>query len=78
MAKQPLIISVTQAAKLMRHSTLFVREGLKRGELEIGTALKMPGSTRYTYSIDPQQLAKRLAIDIDSLRKLIEEMEESA
>jgi hypothetical protein len=42
----------------MGKSQLFVREALKQGLLPIGTAMQMPGSTRWTFYISPALLAK--------------------
>lgn len=47
-------ISVKEAAKLMGKSEMFVRIGLQRGLLPIGTAVKM--SSKYTYYISPKLL----------------------
>ena len=47
-------ISVKQAAKILGKSEPFVRIGLQRGLLPIGTAIKM--SSVYTYHISPKLL----------------------
>ncbi len=47
-------ISVKEAAQLMGKSEMFVRIGLQRGLLPIGTAIKM--SSKYTYYISPKLL----------------------
>ena len=48
-------ISVKEAAKIMGKSEQFVRVGLQRGILPIGTAMKMGrNSTVYTYYISPK------------------------
>lgn len=49
-------VTVAEAAKRMGKSQLFVREAMKRGLLDIGTALKMPGSTKWTFHISPAKL----------------------
>ena len=46
-------VSVAEAARRMGKSTLFVREGIKRGVLPIGTAMQMPGSTKWSFYISP-------------------------
>ena len=47
-------ITVNEAAKLLGVSPQFVRLGLQRGELPIGSAVKM--SSVYTYHISRQLL----------------------
>lgn len=49
-------VTVAEAARRMGKSQLFVREGLKRGVLPIGTAMQMPGSTKWSFHISPAQL----------------------
>ena len=48
-------IKVTEAAALLHVSDQFVRIGMQRGILPIGTALKM--STKWTYQISEKLLA---------------------
>lgn len=64
-----LTISVSQAARIMAKSDLFVRIGMQRGELPIGQAYQMPGSTRWTYYISPAQFAEYLGLTMDELRE---------
>lgn len=64
---KPEKITVDKAAKLMGKSTLFVREGLKRGVLPIGHAYQLPGSTRWTYFISPTMLAQYIGADLESV-----------
>lgn len=47
-------ISVRDAAELLGVSQQFIRIGLQRGALPIGTAVKM--SSRWTYHISPKLL----------------------
>ncbi len=47
-------ISVKEAAEILGVSQQFVRIGLQRGQLPIGTAIKM--SSRWTYHISPKLL----------------------
>lgn len=49
-------VSVADAARRMGKSTLFVREAMKRGLLPIGTAMQMPGSTKWSFHISPGKL----------------------
>ena len=60
-------ISVTEAAKLMNKCPQFVREGLKRGILPIGHALKIGDSTQYTYYISPKLFSEYTGIDISEV-----------
>lgn len=47
-------VTVSEAARVLGKSNQFVREGLKRGILPIGTAVKM--SSKYTYHISRKRL----------------------
>lgn len=49
-------VTVAEAARRMGKSTLFVREGMRRGVLPIGTAMQMPGSTKWSFHISPAML----------------------
>ena len=49
-------MTVSEAAKILGKSPQFVRIGLQRGVLPIGTAVKM--SSRWTYHISEEQLKK--------------------
>ena len=51
-------LSVTEAAKILGKSPQFVRIGLQRGILPIGTAIKM--SSRWTYHISKAKLLQYL------------------
>ena len=55
-------ITVKDAARLMGVSEMFVRIGLQRGRLPIGTAMKMNGD-RYTYYINRKQFKEYTGID---------------
>ena len=66
--RTPLKISVSQAARIMGKSDLFVRIGMQRGLLPIGEAYQMPGSTRWSYYISPAQLAEYIGVSVDELR----------
>lgn len=46
-------ITVAEAARRMGKSPLFVREAMKRGLLPIGTAIQMPGSSKWSFHISP-------------------------
>ena len=58
-----------EAAKLLGKSNLFVYEAMKRGFLNIGVAMQMPNSKKWTFSISPTQLAEYLGIDIPTLNE---------
>lgn len=49
-------MTVNEAAKILGKSPQFVRIGLQKGVLPIGTAVKM--SSRWTYHISEEQLKK--------------------
>lgn len=55
-------IKVTEAAAVLHVSDQFVRIGMQRGILPIGTALKM--STKWTYQISPKLLAEYSGADV--------------
>lgn len=56
-----------EVAKLLGKSNLFVYEAMKRGFLNIGVAMQMPNSQKWTFSISPTLLAEYLGIDIPTL-----------
>lgn len=56
-------ITVVEAAKILHVSDQFVRIGLQRGILPIGTAIKM--SSKWTYQISPKMLADYSGEDIN-------------
>lgn len=62
-------ILVCEVAKLLGKSNLFVYEAMKRGFLNIGVAMQMPNSTKWSFSISPTQLAEYLGIDIPTLNE---------
>lgn len=69
-------IKVTEAAAVLHVSDQFVRIGMQRGILPIGTALKM--STKWTYQISPKMLAEYSGADLEKELKAIREKEKSA
>lgn len=62
--KRPPKITVQVAASLMGKSTLFVREGMRRGELPIGNAIQLQGSTKWNFYISPTLLANYIGTDL--------------
>ena len=69
-------ILVCEAAKLLGKSNLFVYEAMKRGYLNIGVAMQLPNSTKWSFSISPTQLAQYLGIDIATLNKRLASIRE--
>lgn len=65
-------IQPCEVAKLLGKSNLFVYEAMKRGVLNIGIAMQMPNSTKWTFSISPTMLAEYLGIDIPTLNERLE------
>ena len=63
-----------EAAKLMGKSNLFVYEAMKRGFLDIGVAMQMPNSSKWSFSISPTKLAEYLGIDMTALNERLREM----
>ena len=63
----PKKITVQTAARLMGKSTLFVREGMRRGVLPIGEAMQMPGSNKWTFYISPPLLAQYIGVDLNAV-----------
>ncbi len=56
-------IKVTEAAAILHVSDQFVRIGLQRSILPIGTAIKM--SSKWTYQISPKMLADYSGADVE-------------
>lgn len=63
-----------EAAKLMGKSNLFVYEAMRRGFLDIGVAMQMPRSSKWSFSISPTKLAEYLGIDVDELNERLREL----
>lgn len=47
-------IPVTEAAKIMKKDQMFIRQGMIKGILPIGTVFKKDGSNQYDYYISPK------------------------
>ena len=58
-----LNIKVADAARILGKSEQFVRIGLQRNLLPIGTAVKM--SSRWTYHISPKLLDEYIGAQVD-------------
>lgn len=61
----PKKITVETAARLMGKSTLFVREGMRRGVLPIGEAMQMPGSNKWSFYVSPKLLADYIGVSVE-------------
>lgn len=57
-------ITTAEAAEIIGASPQFVRVAMQRGVLNIGVAMKMPGSSQWTYNISPKLLAEYTGTDI--------------
>lgn len=71
---RPVKITTAMAASIMGKSDLFVREGMRRGELPIGTAMQLPESTRWNFFISPPMLAEYLGIELADLCQMVNEL----
>lgn len=60
-------IKVQQAAELSGRAAQYIRIAMQRDLIDIGTAIKMPGSTKYYYDIRPQKLAEYLGISVKNM-----------
>ena len=49
-------------------------KAMKRGFLDIGVAMQMPNSSKWSFSISPTKLAEYLGIDITALNERLREM----
>lgn len=70
----PKKILPCEAAKLLGKSNLFVYEAMRRGVLNIGVAMQMPNSKKWTFSISPTLLAEYLGIDMPTLNERLTEI----
>lgn len=66
MRKNKNNIKPDEAAEILGVSPQFVRVAIQQKELPIGTAIKMPGSTHWTYLITPKLLADYCGKDIEA------------
>ena len=49
-------VTVLEASRIMKKSPQYIRQGIKTGLLPIGKAIKIDGSSKYTYYISPKLL----------------------
>ena len=67
-------ISIPEAAKILNKSELFVRIAMQREAIDIGSALIMPGSTKYSYFVSPSRLAKEKGITVEEVFERVREI----
>lgn len=60
---QTMNIKVSDAARILGKSEQFVRIGMQRNQLPIGTAVQM--SSKWTYHISPKLLEEYLGTEIN-------------
>ena len=68
---KPKKITTAKAAELMGKSALFVREGMRRGELPIGTAIQIEGSSKWSFYVSPPMLAAYMGMNTADLMMLV-------
>lgn len=68
---KPRKIKVTEAAALMQKTPLFVYEAMRREAIDIGIAMQMPGSTKWTFHISPPKLAAYLGVTVEELMGML-------
>ena len=65
-------IKPAEAAEILGVSPQFIRVAMQMGQLPIGIAIKLPGSTEYTYQISDnllqQRTSKNVAEEIKRIR----------
>lgn len=69
-------ILVCEVAKLLGKSNLFVYEAMKRGFLNIGVAMQLPNSSKWSFSISPTLLSEYLGVDIPTLHERLASIRE--
>lgn len=78
-------MKINEVAEILDKSPQFVRIGLQRGLLPFGTAIKLPGSSKYTYHINERQFYKYIngesensdiEILLEKLEAITEELKE--
>ena len=62
-----------EAADILGVSPQFVRVAMQLGQLPIGVAIKLPGSTEFTYQISDNLLQERTSKNVqEEIRKIRE------
>ena len=66
-------IKPAEAADILGVSPQFVRVAMQLGQLPIGVAIKLPGSTEFTYQISDNLLQERTSNNVqEEIRKIRE------
>ena len=66
-------IKPAEAADILGVSPQFVRVAMQLGQLPIGVAIKLPGSTEFTYQISDNLLQERTSKNVhEEIRKIRE------
>ena len=66
-------IKPAEAADILGVSPQFVRVAMQLGQLPIGVAIKLPGSTEFTYQISDNLLQARTSKNVqEEIRKIRE------
>ena len=66
-------IKPAEAADILGVSPQFVRVAMQVGQLPIGVAIKLPGSTEFTYQISDNLLQERTSKNVqEEIRKIRE------
>lgn len=64
-------ITPIEAGQIIGASPQFVRVAMQQGVINLGIALKMPGSRTWTYNISPNLLKEYVGRDINEELRLI-------
>lgn len=66
-------IKPAEAADILGVSPQFVRVAMQLGQLSIGVAIKLPGSTEFTYQISDNLLQERTSKNVqEEIRRIRE------
>ncbi len=63
----PVKVTIKEAAHILERSEQFVRIGLQRNLLPFGFAMKMDGSRKFCYFINPAQFAAYCGVTLADL-----------
>lgn len=67
-------IKPAEAADILGVSPQFVRVAMQLGQLPIGVAIKLPGSTEFTYQISDNLLQERTSKNVqEEIRRIREQ-----
>lgn len=62
-------VPVSVAARVMKKTQTYIRQGIIEGRLDIGTAIMKEGSTQYDYYISPFKLWQETGYIYDGSKK---------